>query len=65
LTKEAFWAAVDGNSLDSVISMEDRNQVLTVMNGDLAEGAQAFLEKRKPRFGAKQHGAEEANAPPR
>jgi enoyl-CoA hydratase/carnithine racemase len=50
LTKECFWAAVDGNDLASVIAMEDRNQVLTVANGDLAEGMQAFLEKRKPAF---------------
>ena len=52
LTKECFWAAVDGNDLPSVIAMEDRNQVLTIANGDLREGMQAFLEKRAPRFGA-------------
>ena len=50
LTKECFWAAVDGNDLPSAIAMEDRNQVLTVANGDLAEGIQAFLGKRKPRY---------------
>ena len=50
LTKECFWAAVDGNDLASVVAMEDRNQVLTVANGDLAEGIQAFLEKRKPDY---------------
>ena len=50
LTKECFWAAVDGNDLPSVVAMEDRNQVLTVANGDLAEGIQAFLEKRKPDY---------------
>jgi enoyl-CoA hydratase/carnithine racemase len=52
LTKECFWAAVDGNDLPSVIAMEDRNQVLTVVNGDLAEGIQAFLHKRKPNYRA-------------
>lgn len=50
LTKECFWAAVDGNDLPSVIAIEDRNQVLTVANGDLAEGISAFLEKRKPDY---------------
>ena len=50
LTKEAFWAAVDGNSLDSVIALEDRNQVLAISNGDLAEGARAFAERRAPHF---------------
>ena len=52
LTKECFWAAVDGNDLPSVVAMEDRNQVLTVANGDLAQGMQAFLEKRKPDYSA-------------
>lgn len=51
LTKEAFWANVDGNDLDSAIAMEDRNQVLTVANGDLSEGMKSFIEKRKPVFG--------------
>ena len=50
LTKECFWAAVDGNDLSSVVAMEDRNQVLTVANGDLAEGIQAFLQKRRPDY---------------
>ena len=50
LTKECFWAAVDGNDLASVVAMEDRNQVLTVANGDLAEGIQAFLQKRRPDY---------------
>jgi enoyl-CoA hydratase len=53
LTKECFWAAVDGNDLPSVIAMEDRNQVLTVANGDLAEGMRAFLQKRKPDYSAR------------
>lgn len=52
LTKECFWAAVDGNDLPSVVAMEDRNQVLTVANGDLAEGMQAFLDKRRPNYSA-------------
>lgn len=48
LTKEAFWANVDAQSLDTAIAMEDRNQILTVANGDLGEGIAAFLDKRKP-----------------
>lgn len=51
LTKECFWAAVDGNDLPSAIAMEDRNQVLAVANGDLDEGMRAFVEKRAPRYG--------------
>lgn len=51
LTKEAFWASVDAQGLDSAIAMEDRNQILTVANGDLDEGIAAFLEKRRPDWG--------------
>ncbi len=51
LSKECFWAAVDANDLPSVIAMEDRNQVLTVANGDLDEGMRAFVERRAPCFG--------------
>jgi enoyl-CoA hydratase/carnithine racemase len=50
LSKECFWTSVDGNDLASVIAMEDRNQVLAISNGDLAEGANAFVEKRRPKF---------------
>ena len=50
LTKEAFWANVDGNDLNSAIAVEDRNQILTMANGDLQEGINAFLEKRNPQF---------------
>lgn len=50
LTKEAFWANVDAQNLDSAIAMEDRNQILAVSNGDLDEGIAAFLEKRAPHW---------------
>ncbi len=50
LTKEAFWANADAQSLDAAIALEDRNQILTVTNGDLNEGIAAFLEKRKPNW---------------
>lgn len=51
LSKEAFWASVDAQNLESAIAMEDRNQILSVANGDLDEGIAAFLEKRKPQWG--------------
>ena len=50
LTKDAFWANVDAPSLDAAIVIEDRNQVLTVANGDVAEGVRSFLEKRPPEY---------------
>lgn len=50
LTKEALDANVNA-SLDGAIALEDRNQILCAMSGDVREGLQAFIEKRRPRFG--------------
>jgi enoyl-CoA hydratase/carnithine racemase len=50
LTKECLAASVDAGSLEQAIYMEDRNQTLCVRAGYIAEGARAFVEKRKPRF---------------
>ena len=40
--------AVDAGSIEAVIAMEDRNQVLCSRSEDFGEGIGAFLEKRKP-----------------
>lgn len=50
LTKEALNHAVDAGSLEAVIAMEDRNQVLTSRDENFREGVRAFLEKRKPNY---------------
>jgi enoyl-CoA hydratase len=50
LTKEALNHAVDAGSLEAVIAMEDRNQVLTSRDENFKEGVRAFLEKRKPNY---------------
>ena len=50
LTKEALNHAIDAQGLEAVIAMEDRNQILAVADADFAEGVQAFLEKRKPKY---------------
>ena len=50
LTKEALNHAIDAGSLEAVIAMEDRNQVLSSQSEDFDEGVKAFLEKRKPRY---------------
>lgn len=50
LTKECLAVAVDAGGLEQAIQIEDRNQTLCVRAGYIAEGARAFVEKRKPRF---------------
>lgn len=51
LTKEALRHAIDGPSMEAVMAMEDRNQILCTQGRDFAEGIAAFLEKRRPNFG--------------
>jgi enoyl-CoA hydratase len=53
LSKEALNASLDMNSIESVVSMEDRNQILCAQSSDFREGIRAFLEKRKPVWGKK------------
>jgi len=50
LSKEVLNASLDMGSLESVVAMEDRNQVLCARSEDFREGVQAFLEKREPSF---------------
>ncbi|MBF6560634.1 MAG: enoyl-CoA hydratase/isomerase family protein [Candidatus Binataceae bacterium] len=50
LTKECLASSVDAGGLEQAIQMEDRNQTLCVQAGYIAEGARAFVEKRKPNF---------------
>lgn len=50
LTKECLNMSVDAPSLESVIAMEDRQQILISQTGDMREGVQAFGEKRAPEY---------------
>ena len=50
LSKECLNASLDMNSMDAVISMEDRNQILCTQTRDFREGMSAFLEKRSPTY---------------
>lgn len=50
LTKECLNMSVDAGSLESVIAMEDRQQILASTTGDMREGVAAFLEKRPPDY---------------
>jgi enoyl-CoA hydratase/carnithine racemase len=51
LSKECLNISVDAGSLEAVVAMEDRNQVLCTRSPDFAEGVQAFMAKRKPVYG--------------
>ena len=50
LTKECLNASIDAASLEHVIAMEDRNQVLCTQTNDFREGVMAFLQKRQPEY---------------
>jgi enoyl-CoA hydratase len=50
LTKECLRESLDAGSLEQVIALEDRNQVLCSASRDFQEGVRAFLEKRPPRY---------------
>jgi enoyl-CoA hydratase/carnithine racemase len=50
LTKECLAMSLDAGSLEQVIAMEDRNQILCTQTDDIKEGVMAFLEKRKPDY---------------
>ena len=50
LTKECLNISVDASSLEAVIAMEDRQQILIAQTGDMREGVQAFMEKRPPEY---------------
>ena len=50
LTKEALGLSLDMGSLEAVMAMEDRQQVLCTQTEDFQEGLQAFLQKRPPHY---------------
>jgi enoyl-CoA hydratase len=50
LTKECLRMSLDAGSLEEVIALEDRNQVLAAGTADFREGVAAFLAKRPARF---------------
>jgi len=50
LSKECLNASLDMNSMDAVVAMEDRNQILCAQTSDLREGVAAFLQKRRPEW---------------
>ena len=51
LTKECLNASLDAGSLEQVIALEDRTQILCTRTADFREGITAFLQKRTPEYG--------------
>jgi enoyl-CoA hydratase len=51
MTKEAMWSALEIPSERAAIDLENRQQILASMTGDMSEAVAAFLEKRSPEFG--------------
>ncbi len=50
LSKECLNASLDMSSMDAVVAMEDRNQILCAQTADFREGIRAFLQKRPAKF---------------
>lgn len=51
LSKDALRFSIDAQSLEAVIAMEDRNQVLCARTDDFHEAVRAFQERREPVWG--------------
>ncbi|MFX1417445.1 MAG: enoyl-CoA hydratase/isomerase family protein [Promethearchaeota archaeon] len=50
MTKEAINISLDSPSLDTIMQLENRTQMLCSTSPDLLEGINAFFEKRKPQY---------------
>ena len=48
LSKDCINMSIDAGSIEQVIAIEDRNQVLCSRSEEFNEGIRAFMEKRKP-----------------
>ena len=53
LTKEILNYNMDAAGVEQAIRFEDRNQALTGLSTDLAEGFASFHEKRNPKYGTR------------
>ena len=50
MTKQAVNISLDSPSLETIMELENRAQMLCSTSNDLTEGAQAFFEKRDPKY---------------
>jgi enoyl-CoA hydratase/carnithine racemase len=50
MTKETLNLEIDAPSLETALTLEDRQQVMLLETADHREAVAAFLEKRAPNF---------------
>ena len=50
MTKEAMNLSMDSPSLETIMQLQNRAQMLWSTSDDLLEGVNAFFEKRRPKF---------------
>ncbi|MFX0017909.1 MAG: enoyl-CoA hydratase/isomerase family protein [Promethearchaeota archaeon] len=50
MTKQAINLSLDSPSLETMIQLENRTQMLCSVSDDLMEGVQSFFEKRDPKY---------------
>ncbi len=50
MTKQAINLSLDSPSLETMLQIENRNQLLCSTSDDLMEGIRAFFEKRNPKY---------------
>ncbi|MFX0071048.1 MAG: enoyl-CoA hydratase/isomerase family protein, partial [Candidatus Hermodarchaeota archaeon] len=50
MTKEAVVLTMDSPSLETILQLENRAQMLCSTSSDLMEGVNAFFDKRKPKY---------------
>jgi enoyl-CoA hydratase/carnithine racemase len=50
MTKQALNLSLDSPSLDTILQLENRAQMLCSASDDIMEGIQSFFEKREPKY---------------
>ena len=50
MTKEILWSSLDGGTLDSVIALEARSQILALLTADSREQRSAARDRRPPHY---------------
>ena len=50
MTKQAITLSFDSPSLETILQLENRGQMLCSASDDIMEGIQSFFEKREPKY---------------